>query len=256
MMEENAQGGKRVGPSQSQRCAWARSCYISEDIRERTVFSRLFEILWGPEPVIMVQRLFGDQLGWLFHGLTLLGASPGMVIIVAVAFWLRGHRLALRLSGILLLTVTTNMLFWQIVGVPRPDDPGIVQRATVSVTSFPSGHTGSATAMWGLLASWHYVPTVLSILVVVGVMVSRLYLGVHYLGDVIGGLVVGFVALAIYRRWHYLILHWLITIVRSVQRRLGKWAFPVALAVGPVGFLIALFMLGTNQKGWQIGGAI
>jgi membrane-associated phospholipid phosphatase len=220
------------------------------------VFQTIFDTLWGPEPVVAVQRWFGDGWEWLFHALTTLGASPGMAMIVAVAFWLRGRRVAWRLGAILLLTVTTNAVLWFSIGLPRPDDPRIVQRATVSVASFPSGHTGSATAVWGLLAVIGYVPAVLSVVVVAAVMLSRLYLGVHYLGDLIGGAVVGLVALTVYHRWRYIFLHWLLRAARTLLRWLGSWAFPTALALGPVSALIALLVLGNEEKGWQIGGAL
>src|ERR671921_2158217 len=121
----------------------------------------LSNTLWAPETVIAVQQFFGGGWEWLFQTLTLLGASPGVAILLAIAFWLKGHRFAWRLAGILLLTTTTDAILWNTVGIPRPDDPRIVHRATVSVTSFPSGHTASATAIWGLLAVFDYIPALL-----------------------------------------------------------------------------------------------
>ncbi len=220
------------------------------------MFRTLIDTLWGPEPVLAIQGLFSDRWEWLFQGLTLLGASPGMAIILAVAFWLRGRRVAWRLGGILLLTTTADMLLWYTVGLPRPDDPRIVQRATVSVASFPSGHTASATAMWGLLALLGYMPVLLGVVVIAAVMLSRLYLGVHYLGDVGGGALVGLVALGLYHRWHYAILHRLIEGGRALRRWPGKHAFATALALGPGACLLALLLLGNTQKGWEIGGAM
>lgn len=220
------------------------------------MFGTLRDTLWAPEPVIAVQQFFGDGWNWLFQGLTLLGASPGVAILVAVAFWLMGHRFAWRVAGILILTATTNAILWNTVGVPRPDDPRIVHRATVSVTSFPSGHTASATALWGLLAALGYVPALLVLLIVGAVMLSRLYLGVHYLGDVLGGVLVGLIALAIYTRLHEWFVRRTSAFGRALAEHLGRFTFVTALAIGIGAAVAALVVLGPSQKGWEISGAI
>lgn len=216
----------------------------------------LRDMLWAPEPVITVQQFFGDSWNWLFQALTLLGASPGIATLLAITFWLKGHRFAWRIAGILLLTVTTNAILWNIVNIPRPDDPRIEQRATVSVSSFPSGHTASATAVWGLLAAFHYIPSMIVVLVVAAVMVSRLYLGVHFPGDLLGGLVVGLVALAIYTRLHAWFVDRTTDLGQAIIRRLGRYTFPITLVLGIGAAAATLAILGLTQKGFEIGGAV
>jgi membrane-associated phospholipid phosphatase len=104
---------------------------------------------------------------------------------------------ALILEAAVFITVT-----W-VVARPRPD---VVQLDEVSVaTSFPSGHAAAAAA-YGALAivvfertrsSWLRVIAVglvLAVPVIVGM--SRMYRGVHYLTDVIGGIALGAVCVA------------------------------------------------------------
>jgi undecaprenyl-diphosphatase len=63
--------------------------------------------------------------------------------------------------------------------------------------AYPSGHTTQAVAGWGILAletvaggrSRHRVPVVVAASVVAGLVgASRVYLGVHWLTDVLGGI--------------------------------------------------------------------
>ena len=98
-----------------------------------------------------------------------------------------------------------------VVGRPRPPVPSVgVVHAT---TSFPSGHVGSAIVLYGGLVVafvWHRRgrgrPVAPSAAAVLGVGVaavaglvgfSRLYRGHHYLSDVIWGVVLGVVWLAV-----------------------------------------------------------
>ncbi|MDG2448294.1 MAG: phosphatase PAP2 family protein [Saprospiraceae bacterium] len=65
---------------------------------------------------------------------------------------------------------------------------------------FPSGHSSIAIAFWGAFAliyrrKWAYG---LSLALIILIPMSRLYLGVHFLADVLGGLVLGASILAIF----------------------------------------------------------
>lgn len=89
--------------------------------------------------------------------------------------------------------------------MPRPLDP--IALITIDSFSFPSGHAAAAATLYGFLI-WIIVGAgkidrvrmlvaaiFFSVIVLVGF--SRLYLGVHYLSDVIAGYFVGFVWLGI-----------------------------------------------------------
>lgn len=72
--------------------------------------------------------------------------------------------------------------------------------------SFPSGHASIAAAFYGYLAfilvrllpeRYRWPIVIFASLLIIAVAFSRIYLGVHYLSDVIGGLAIGLVALAV-----------------------------------------------------------
>lgn len=101
----------------------------------------VIEALWGTGPIIAVQEFFGPGWGWLFHGLSFLGTVYAATVVISLALWLSGRRLAYGMLGAVLLAAATDALLWAVIGVPRPDDPRIVVRADLGVSSFPSGHT-------------------------------------------------------------------------------------------------------------------
>lgn len=86
---------------------------------------------------------------------------------------------------------------------PRFDDPIL----TLTSYSFPSGHTMKAAVLYGVLAaflvaetkSWRRRVLVIltAILLIALVGFSRIYLGVHYLSDVLGALAEGLAWLAL-----------------------------------------------------------
>ena len=97
---------------------------------------------------------------------------------------------------------------------PRPivDNPV----ATALGKSFPSGHTMSATVVYGalLVAFWRMLPkrwrpvaVAATVCLVLAVASSRLLLGVHFLSDVIGGFLLGIAWLsgstAAFKTWRH-----------------------------------------------------
>ncbi len=108
-------------------------------------------------------------------------------------YWLLA--LMLAVPGGLILNVLLKYIFQR--ARPAFDDP-LVNLATFS---FPSGHTSGATVLYGLLAAWLVclchgtarraliVSVAVAMIGLVGV--SRLYLGAHYLSDVLAAIAVG-----------------------------------------------------------------
>jgi membrane-associated phospholipid phosphatase len=134
---------------------------------------------------------------------TLLGAGEVLVLGLALAYWnLDAHRerlLAVIAASFLALSVTLA-LKWGL-GLPRP--PASAQQvAPDSPVGFPSGHAIGATVVYGgsLLAfDRHRTPRVaLPVAALVAAIgLSRVALGLHYLGDVLAGFAVGLAVLGV-----------------------------------------------------------
>lgn len=139
----------------------------------------------------------------LMLALTNCGAPIAVAAIaVAVAIFLvwqrRGHDLLLLViavpgGGLL------NLLIKQLVHRQRPlfDDPIL----TLTSYSFPSGHAVGSTVLYGVLAALvvrelrtrreRAIAIGVATLVIALICFSRVYLGVHYLSDVVAGVLEG-----------------------------------------------------------------
>lgn len=151
------------------------------------------------------------RAAWLddvMRHITRLGDGIVVVMVVltsAVFLWLTHHRWSvfLLLGGVIGGQVVNNLLKL-VFDRPRPD---IVDVATsVQTSSFPSGHAMAAILAYGTVAylASRLEPTpalrrttwAIAALLVIGIGASRMYLGVHYPSDVIGGFVAGLAWLA------------------------------------------------------------
>ena len=143
-----------------------------------------------------------ETLTLLFRAITHLIDIPviiSWVLIVAFIFYRKQWKMEsylmlgnLALAGILIVT------FKNIYQRPRPEILHLVEEKGFS---FPSGHSLAVTIMVGTLivilsqriknTVWRKIVQILLSLYIVSVLVSRIYLGVHYPSDVIASLCVG-----------------------------------------------------------------
>lgn len=83
------------------------------------------------------------------------------------------------------------------------------------VSSHATNHMSLAIIMISYFKEWHYRWKILLLLWAIVVGYSRIYLGVHYPGDVLGGFILGFViAKAIF----WIINFWDLTIINPVKK--------------------------------------
>ena len=143
-----------------------------------------------------------ETLTLLFRAITHLIDIPviiSWVLIVAFIFYRKQWKMEsylmlgnLALAGILIVT------FKNIYQRPRPEILHLVEEKGFS---FPSGHSLAVTIMVGTLivilsqriknTVWRKIVQILLSLYIVSVLVSRIYLGVHYPSDVLASLCLG-----------------------------------------------------------------
>ena len=130
-----------------------------------------------------------------------------LAMLLAVEAFAPGRRPGACAAVNLVCAVALNVLLKQLVQRPRPDGFRLIAETGYS---FPSGHSMVAMAFYGLLAwmVWHYerdrfVRWLCVIgfgLVIALIVISRIYLGVHYASDVIAGFCVSLIWLALYTK--------------------------------------------------------
>lgn len=147
--------------------------------------------LFSPGPIIFVQELFGPGAEGVFRAIDLLATTWGVLFVAALALWVWGREDLYAMVAIMGLEVVINMALNQVFHVDRPSSAQVRVYDDVPLGSFPSGHVFTATAAWGLLWVRRRVSLWVTALVVLGVAVSRLFLGAHFLGDVIAGVLLG-----------------------------------------------------------------
>ena len=177
--------------------------------------------LFRPEPIVWVQRFFGPGHPEWFWVVSELGTPWGVVFVVALALVLWGRADAYAVGGVVIVNALASLALNLLFDVPRPNHPSIIRYEIIEIGSFPSGHVLLATLLWGVLYVRGRVPLWVPALVVLGVSVSRLYLGVHYLTDVVGAVLIGTLLLAAYG-----------PVWRRIERGLGKRPFRLFVAVG------------------------
>lgn len=156
-------------------------------------------------------RAFRILTDWVWDPATM------RILAAATVLWLlwrlRDARTALWVAATCVLAALVQKALKVLVGRARPVWPDPVDSARES--AFPSGHAMTATVVCGLLlwllhrygarGATRLMAWAAAVVSVVGVGLSRVWLGVHWPSDVVGGWLLGalMVALAVatYERW-------------------------------------------------------
>lgn len=171
--------------------------WVFDSIDSDRGFARFDEsvAVWGSEHASTTEA---EVLGYL----TDLGGTPYLVaimVLVGAIDWIRRRDLrALLFLAVVAIGVSAinNALKWMIMR-ERPPELHLVGSAG---SSFPSGHSAAAAACWLAIAlvvsGWlprRFRPLLFGGAIVIAVVVaaSRALLGVHWVTDVVAGLIVG-----------------------------------------------------------------
>ena len=171
----------------------------------------LYDLITGGLPLIeQIQHFRTPFLDGFFKAATFLGEADFFMLLVPLFFWLFDKRFGRNLAYLLVFSAVLFSGIKNVLKMPRP--PASLHLIEQSGYGFPSGHATNAVSLWGYIGVvWHKLgrwvwPLLLAVMVAEAF--SRLYLGVHYPLDTVGGLILGGVVLFLWTRWESRLAQW------------------------------------------------
>lgn len=157
------------------------------------------------ETITFLQGFATPALDTFFQLVTRLGNTNAYIVLLLTVYLAVDSRMGQRLGLLVLVSYYLNFHLKGLLETARPFelDPALGRtpeaRIVDSGPGFPSAHAQIALTFWGYLAWWLRRPWfwVLAVFVTVLVSVSRMYLGLHFPVDVLGGLVIGALGTAV-----------------------------------------------------------
>ena len=194
--------------------------FIIKNLKWIILFICLIGFLALAEDVFNKEIMNGDIIGYRMVSTFLISdfATPiakfitnfGGAIILTVTtiiliILIKNKKIGLSIFSNLIIITVLNQLLKRILQRPRPTEFRIIEETGYS---FPSGHSRGSMAFYGYLIYliYKYVKNkylkwtlmVLLSLLIVSIGISRIYLGVHYTSDVLGGFLISISYLIIY----------------------------------------------------------
>ncbi|MFC1565351.1 phosphatase PAP2 family protein [Candidatus Neomarinimicrobiota bacterium] len=147
-----------------------------------------------------LQSLQSDGLTSFFKFFTFFGDKEFYIMVLPLFFWLWDKDKAVKLLFILLPSLLLNFWLKEIFQTARPLGVALIEQGGFA---FPSGHAQGSTTLWLMLAllirkKWI---NILAVVMIILVSLSRLYLGVHWPIDILGGILIALVLLLVYDKF-------------------------------------------------------
>ena len=163
--------------------------------------------------IIFLQDFRNVFFDFFFNFISFLGEEYVYIFFLSIVYYTYDKKMGEFLAITLGLSATVNTILKNIVCAPRPFEkyPTLVENLRPETSlgnSFPSGHTQNfSTVLFSLSfyknkLAFFYVSTVLVLLM----MLSRMYLGVHFLEDVVVagilGLIIAYFLNKLYNKYY------------------------------------------------------
>ncbi len=194
--------------------------FIIKNLKWIILFICLVGFLALAEDVFHKEIMNGDIIGYklvstflisdfatpIAKFITNFGGAIFLIIATIILFVLiKNKKIGFSIISNLVIVTILNQLLKNILQRPRPTEFRIVEETGYS---FPSGHSMASMAFYGYLIYliYKYVKNKYlkwTLIVLLGILIctigiSRIYLGVHYTSDVLGGFLISISYLVIY----------------------------------------------------------
>ncbi len=198
----------------------------------------------------VIVNQFLQSLGMWLKGpmlaITALGYEEFFVLLLPTIYWCVDQMVGLRVGIVLLWGNMFNTFFKFLFHNPRPYWISDQVQALSHETSFglPSGHAQIAASVWGWLAvevkkRWF---SIVALVIIFLIGVSRIYLGVHFLTDVLLGWLLGGLLVWAFSAWWKPVGAWL-----QKQSLTGKL---LLAAASTVVMILLVLVAHWSGRGW------
>ncbi len=149
-----------------------------------------------------IQSFNTPFLDQFFIYVTMLGEEFFYIFVLSLFYWCVNKEGTRYFVMILTFSAVINGALKEIVNSSRPFQVEAVRALrteTAHGSSFPSGHTQTVTAFYGTLIYKfkNIFITIFSVIIILLVALSRIYLGVHWPRDVVAGIVLAILSIAV-----------------------------------------------------------
>lgn len=154
----------------------------------------------GDETIIWIaENLRHDWLSPFVILISNLGSFGPILLIMSFAYWCWNKRHSRVILYGILLSLLANIWLKGIVMECRPPQRCHLEIIPEASYSFPSGHAQVTILMWWGLAYYVRSKWLAALYLLIGVLISlsRPYMGVHYVHDVLAGFTLGVMILAL-----------------------------------------------------------
>ena len=194
--------------------------FITKDLKWIILFICLIGFLALAEDVFHKEIMNGDIIGYeiiskflisdfvtpIAKFITNFGGAIFLIVLTIVLFVvIKNKKIGVSIFSNLVIVTILNQLLKGILQRPRPTEYRIIEETGYS---FPSGHSMISMAFYGYIIYLIYkyvtnkyikwISIVLLSILICSIGISRIYLGVHYTSDVLGGFLISVSYLVIY----------------------------------------------------------
>lgn len=204
------------------------------------------QFLFSENTNIYLQSLGNPFFDNLFKAITNLGSEPAYILLASLIFWCFSKKSGIRAMYVIIFSAFTAIIAKNIFGMPRP--PEVLHKIQEDGFGFPSGHAQVSSGFWGYVGFSTKNSRLITagIIAILSISLSRIYLGVHYAGDVIGGIIFGLSVALIFFKTE--------PIVTNKLERLGSVSkYSAAVALPLILVAIASMQHGLLKEQVEIG---
>ncbi|MEJ9114763.1 phosphatase PAP2 family protein [Bacillus paramobilis] len=149
--------------------------------------------------------LEGSLLTILFRFISSIANETLYLVIISILYWCVSKRKAFHMIVMLCFSGYIGIVVKEFMKIPRPytyDGVQVLYEKSAAGYSFPSTHVQLATTFWSSFMSLckKRIIWIIGIIFIIVVAISRLYLRVHWLSDIVGAVLISVTVVYLYTK--------------------------------------------------------